>query len=307
MFDRWFKKIVFSFATFLSISAAFCQIPQIDSVQFEEHIAYLERKLNFTYYSEDQQLWWINKFNYSEEREQIQIRHISTKSLGKVVGKKYNINSVKLSDLNPFNLTISKSKEAQGRFVKGYELSLHTVKGRRLIRKEQNSQRLTPRSFIYISLPEFLNDNEVGASDSVFIAFQNVINHASTIYNQKDDEANFKIIFETLLGNHHYDDENGEVKRYGEKFNDYMISFEDYQERQKLKNVLFGYDPINNRYYELTIMSDGSQSILYFTIEEGKELALISEDKAVRIWFANKSKIHHQNADFEFELTHLLE
>lgn len=285
-----------------SALVVFAQEQLTDSTQFDKDISFLKRKLNFTYYSEDQKLWWVNKFNYKPDIGQIQIKHISAKNHGKINGKTYNVNSVLLSDLNPFNITSTQNKKSSGRFAKGSKISLHTVKNQNLVQKEVNGQRLTPRSFIYLSLPSFLDDS-LNVSGAIITAFQNVIEKASSLYNQNDSLANFKIIFETLMSNHQYSDSAGVIIRFSKKLTDYVIVFEDYQDRKKLRDVLFGYNPIKNTYYEILIEANGDQTIQYFTVEDSTKLALISKDKQTRIWFANRSKVHYQTKGKNVELS----
>ncbi|MFT6866403.1 MAG: hypothetical protein ACJA08_001234 [Cyclobacteriaceae bacterium] len=297
-----FKKIFLPFLVLNGFWAG-AQIKPIDSIQFIKHINYLERKLNYDYYSDDQKLWWINKFSYDEDENRITVKNISTGSLGKVTGKNYILNSVCLSDLNPFNIEYSKTSKTQGRFVKGQKISLHTVSGKSLVKKEINSRSSSRTSFIYLALPDFLN-NDSHVSDSVYKAFKEIINYATTIYNQGDNLENFETIFDSMLGNHQYTDQNGLVNRYGEKHNDYLISFEDYQDREKLRDVFFGYDPVKTKYYEMIIGVDGQQLTRYYTLSDDEKLLLLSEENDIKIWFANKSKIIYQLEDQMLELTY---
>lgn len=298
------KKVAFFYIILFFSSSLFSQSSKADSLKFNASIDYLERKLNYTYFSDDQKLWWINKFKYNTETGEIKIQHISTKNPGKVLGKSYNTTTVSLSDLNPYNITINKNNEGKGRFVKGNEISLHTVKNKKHIRKEVNGTRLSPRSFIYISIPGFV-DEETNVSDSVFMTLQYLIGKASELSRQTDDIANFELIFQTLQGDHQYTNAEGQVQRFGKKLNDYLIAFEDYQNREKLRDVFIGYDTQANRYYEIIVGSDGTQTIKYFMLNESEELILSTPENDVKIWFANRSKIHYESGGETYELTHL--
>ncbi len=280
------------------------QIKLIDSAEFKQSIFFLERKLNYDYFSSDQKMWWINKLNYDSKNNKITIKNISTKSPGKILGKKYIVNSVSLSDLNPYNIQHTKTSETDGRFIKGQLISLHTVKGKSLVQKEINGRLAGKTSFIYLSFPEFMNEGSQ-VTDSVFAAFQKIIVYSTTIYNQTDSSKNFNTIYDCLLGNHQYQDINGPVKRYGEKINDFAFAFEDYQDRKKIRDVFFGYDPKIQKFYEFSIEINGYQTLNYFTLMGGENLILQSEDENTKIWFANKSKTIYENSDGITEITFL--
>ncbi|MEO9475431.1 MAG: hypothetical protein ABJG41_07840 [Cyclobacteriaceae bacterium] len=277
----------------------------LDSTEFSQAIDYLERKLNYTYHSDDQGLWWINKFSCDRETGKITIQNTSTKSLGKVFGKTYKTNTVLLRDLNPLNMTLTEREETAGRFARGHQINLYTIKSKPLVSKSENNVRLTPRSFIYISIPDFM-DEQHSVSDSVFTLFQKLIYDATRLENQPNDEDNFDKIFDALLGDHQYELNGEKVSRFGEQYNEYVISFGDYQNRQKLQNVLFGFDPTNASYYEMIVKGDGTQSITYYSIVPGKELKLISDDGSAEIFFENRAKVFYQYQDSTFELTQIV-
>ena len=281
------------------------QTSKLDSTEFDLAIEYLERKLNYTYHSDDQGLWWINKFSCDRETGELTIQNTSTKSLGKVFGKTYKTNTVMLRDLNPLNMNITEREETAGRFARGHQINLYTVKSKPLVSKSENNVRLTPRSFVYISIPDFM-DEQHSVSDSVFALLKKLVYDASRLENMESDDANFDHIFDALLGDHQYELNGEKVSRFGEQYNEYIISFEDYQNRQKLQNVLFGFDPANARYYEMIVKADGNQSITYYSTAPGQALKLVSEDGSSEIFFENRAKVSYQYPETTFELTQLV-
>ncbi|MEP4532399.1 MAG: hypothetical protein ABJ004_04885 [Cyclobacteriaceae bacterium] len=298
------SKYLLSYICIFFFFATQAQTSELDSTEFSQAIEYLERKLNYTYHSDDQGLWWINKFSCDRETGEITIQNTSTKSLGKVFGKTYKTNTVLLRDLNPLNMTLTEREETAGRFARGHQINLYTVKSKPLVSKSENNVRLTPRSFIYISIPEFM-DEQHSVSDSVFTLLQKLVYDASGLENKENVDTNFDLIFDALLGDHQYELNGEKVSRFGEQYNEYIISFGDYQNRQKLQNVLFGFDPTNARYYEMIVKADGAQSITYYSVAPSKELKLVSEDGNAVILFESRAKVICTYPETSFELTQL--
>ncbi|MEP0367892.1 MAG: hypothetical protein ABJN36_18750 [Cyclobacteriaceae bacterium] len=298
------SKYLLSYICIFFFLATQAQTSVLDSKEFSQAIEYLERKLNYTYHSDDQGLWWINKFSCDRETGEITIQNTSTKSLGKVFGKTYKTNTVLLRDLNPLNMTLNEREETAGRFARGHQINLYTVKSKPLVSKSENNMRLTPRSFIYISIPEFM-DEQHNVSDSVFTLLQKLVYDASGLENKENVDSNFDQIFDALLGDHQYELNGEKVSRFGEQYNEYIISFGDYQNRKKLQNVLFGFDPTNARYYEMIVKADGAQSITYYSVAPSKELKLVSEDGNAVILFENRAKVICTYPETSFELTQL--
>lgn len=275
------------------------QIREIDSAILVSYFEFLDQKLSYSYYNPELKNWWINKFDYKFDERRIIIKNTASKDPRIILGKKYIEKSFRLDDMNPFTIDKVHLDHVEGRMVVGEEIILYTVKHKPLISKKTNGVSGSSQSFLHISIPTHIEDS-IHVTDSIIQIFKEIINYATTIHNLKDKEANKRLIFETLSGNFEYKNNLGDVKRFMNNQSESEIIYEDYQDRQKLSSVIFGYDIKNNKYYEKKII-ENKESIQYFTISDFDELVLESEDKQTRIILVNKSRYFYESAGRKLE------
>ena len=255
----------------------------------DPRVGYLERKLTFNYYNADQGMWWINTFTYQEESGTFRFKSVSAKNPAKLMGKKYTERIFSLSDLNPYLIRVTPIEENHGYLVKGDLLRIEAVKHQDLIKKSINMVPATAQSYIHFVLPDYLNDSTISLSDSLRTTFESLIVEATTIYRQEEPLENKALIFKTLIGEF----EVGNVKRFAEKHSDYVISFEEYQDRSRVKAGFFGYDMEKDIFYELDVYEKGQLMESHFKVDPDREILTlvgISHPER-RIVFENKSKV----------------
>jgi hypothetical protein len=263
----------------------------------DPRVDYLKRKLTYNYYNKSQSMWWINSLTYNPQNETFRFKTVSAKNPAKIVGKKYTERIFKLEDLNPYHVTIEPIEESHGYLVKGEMIRLETVKHEKSISKLINTASATPQSYIHFVMPDYLSDSAYSLTDSLKLIFEQLILEKTLLKRQDDPEQNKKIIFNTLLGEF----EAGDSKRFAEPHSDYVIAFEEYLERERIKAGFIGYDQEGDYFYELDVYENGKLVESRFKVDQQSEQLIlrgISHPERT-IVFENKSKVVYHYGEEE--------
>jgi hypothetical protein len=263
----------------------------------DTRIDYIKRKLTYNYYNNVQGMWWINTMTYNPENKVFRFKTISAKNPAKIVGKKYTERIFKLEDLNPYRITIEPIEESHGYLVKGEMVRIETVKHQNLVKKLINTSSATPQSYINFVIPDYLKDSSNSVVDSLKMFFEEMIFEETALLRSDEMEQNKEAIFSALLGEF----EAGDSRRFAESHSDYVISFEEYKDRKRVKAGFFGFDVEAGYFYELDVFENGKLVESRFEVDESSDtLTLVGMSHPERsIVFENKSKVVYHYGDQE--------
>ncbi|MEQ9405786.1 MAG: hypothetical protein RIM99_19500 [Cyclobacteriaceae bacterium] len=261
------------YITLLIPLTGFSQSVEDDELTFRSATDWLDRKLNYIYYDEESQKWWLNKF-YVNEQKEVTIKNIFTNKprSANIKEKVYLIRKFDIRTINPYKIEIRKIDTNQGRIVKGKLLELHTFSGERSVHKTVNGRRGSDVSFIQISFPTFLTDSIADYAELVEGKFKEAIIAATKVYADADVQTNRKTIFDLLNGN--FVSQSGNKMKASRRF-DNVISLEKSSESANY----FGYDPARKLFY-LTTISDSGTTTSYYELLSGEKLLLQNTLKA---------------------------
>ncbi len=248
---------------------------------------FLDRKLDYTYYSSSEKEWYVNTFTPQDDGT-IRFRSVAARNPRQITGKEYRERVFKLSDLNPYHIVIEKVKEDHGMLVRGAVIELETVKHKKSIVKNMNGRRATPQSVLLIAIPSFMEDSSSSISQEIADSFQRLIFEATNLKNQFDRDKNEDAIFETLIGEH----VSGEIKRFTKRHSQHVLSFEEYVNREKIRDGFIGHDPTKDQYYEILIEENGEMTTHFYNVDlESEELVLkgLGDRESINIELVNKS------------------
>lgn len=253
-----------------SISQLFAQSPAEDQVTFESAIDWLNSKLDYIYYDENNGNWWNNTFYMNDGRE-VTIKQISSKTpqTANIKNKNYTIRKFKIEDINPYTIQIKEVDESMGRFVKGQLLEIHTFSDQKKIHKTINNRRATSTSFLHLSFPKALTDTLVNYPTLVKEKLYDAVISSTKVY-YKNPTANREVIFKILEGNFLSESTNSSWKT--QKVFDSVFKIE---ESDAIS--FFGYDT-NKKLYYLNQISSSGVKMVYFKEKEDTQLILISTD-----------------------------
>lgn len=273
----------------------FASQAQEESSEYEDKIERLEMLLSYSYANPEQKTWYINRFDYDKEEQVVRFKSASSKNPLKVLGKRYTERIFRFQDLNPYNITRETIDENRGLIVKGDLIRLETVKHEKLIGKTINGSKGTPQSYIHFSIPQYISDTSSSFSEEVEGLLRDLIEYSTNLQNSFDVDQNEKSVFETLVGEH----VSGNTKRFTEQQSEHLLSFEEYVERKKVLEGLFGYDPVKGRYYEVLIGTTGEMNTKYYRIDmedPGLVLNGIGDNAEDKIELVNKSLIKYTSS-----------
>ncbi|MFT6135796.1 MAG: hypothetical protein ACJAZM_002297 [Cyclobacteriaceae bacterium] len=285
------KSIILLFALSFIIIEGMAQSPS------DTKVDYLKRKLTFNYTNPDQGVWWVNTLRFDEESNEFRFKTVSAKNPAKILGRKHTERAFRLEDLNPYLITVEDIDENSGYLVEGKLLRIETVKHKDLVRKFINTSSATPQSYIHFVIPAYLSDSSNAIADSLKTAFKELILEATSIYRSDDDQVNRVNILSALTG----DFSSKDVKRFTSPHSDYVISFEEYQDRKRVKAGFIGHDSENSIYYELDIYESGKLMESHFRIDTTQKILTLQgiSHPERSIVFENKSKIVYHYGDIE--------
>ena len=257
--------VAFHIVTFVFPIIAFSQSRSEDDADFRVAAEWLERKLNYYYFDQSIQKWWLNKFHINEEKE-VTIKNISTNKPLSVDPKEkvYLIRTFKIRDINPYSFSIRTINKAQGRLVKGKLLELRTFDDQKKIKKTINGRKATPTSFLHLSFPTFLTDSLPHYAEQVGQKFSEAAISATKVYSNGSSEADRSQIFEIINGK--FVSGSGEPIRSEKRFeNVFSITINDGSQD------FFGFDATRNNFFWTSITPTGIKTKFY-RLMQGKQL-----------------------------------
>lgn len=168
-----------------------------DSLRLESTIEWLEDKLTYNYYNESDDEWWINRFTFNESSETVTIKNIASPHLEAVSDKTYLQLNFRLEELNPYTIQVSETESNTGRLVKGKTIRIGAFD--KSIKRVKNGRLSTNQSFIYLSIPSFLEDSAQNYSETIAQKLEEVIRLSTRVYNQ-DHKSNMNSLKRMLHG-----------------------------------------------------------------------------------------------------------
>jgi hypothetical protein len=285
---------------FIYLIIPLCGQSQLDSLGYVQGMEYLERKLTYTYYNVDQQMWWVNTFKYNADNGTVRFKSISSDNPAKLLGKKYTERVFRFSDLNPYKVTVQKIEENQGMIVKGSLIRIETVKHEKLVGKTINNRPASAQSYIHFSIPTYLEDSLSEYTETLLTTIQDLISYSTDLHNLEDDSENRSLLFEILEGEHVYLEGEAQVKRFTELQGPQLLKYEEYKDRHLVATGEFGFDTERDMVYEKFNPENGEQSVFYYQIMDvNQPLTFVDEENNRRIELINKSLFQYQ---FEGEI-----
>ncbi len=266
---------------------------QLDSSEFYAKIETLEKKLTYSYFNPDQKTWYYNRFDFDRDEQIVRFKSTSSKNPIKILGKKYTERIFSFEDLNPYNISLEQVDENRGLIVKGTLVRVETVKHEKLISKTINGEKGTPQSYIHFSIPKYMEDTSAGFSEGIHAILTEAVQFATNLRNKYDIDKNENLIFESLLGEH----VAGNTKRFTQRHSRHLLQFEEYVNRQKIRDGLIGHDPVKGRYYEILIEENGEMMTSYYRVDmDSPDLVLVEvgEGSDNRIELVNKSMFQYR-------------
>ena len=263
-------RTVFLIGLLCFTSSLFSQMSEDDEVTYQAAIDWLDSKLNYVYYDEVSGKWWKNTF-YINDKKGVTIKHISSDkpNTANIRNKNYTIRTFNLTDINPYNISISEEEDSKGRIVKGKVLEIRTLDGKKSINKKINTRKGSSTSFLFFSFPEFLNDSLANYAEVVKAKLTEAIVSSTKVYATNQTE-NFENIFALLGGK--FRNEAGEKWVGKQLFPNTLkiISNDDVQ-------TFFGYDHSIKQFYLTSIKNEGVKTI-YYELVDGNKLHLTEVD-----------------------------
>ncbi len=189
----WITALYFS----VFVTVCFGQDSEATSEPLKESIQWLKDKLTYNYYNESDSEWWLNRFSYNTKSQTITIKNIASPRLESVSDKTYLQLNFRLEELNPFSIQIQKNTSNMGRLVKGKVIRVEAYE--KVIKRVKNGRLTTNQSFIYVSVPAFMEDSLEQFSQSIAHQLERAITLATKVHN-KGTEANIITLRKLLLG-----------------------------------------------------------------------------------------------------------
>ena len=245
----------------------FSQSAEDDDLTFQSAVDWLDRKLNYYYFEDGSQKWWLNKFYVNEKRE-VTIKNIHTAKprSANIKEKVYHIRKFNIEDINAYNIKISEIKQNQGRIVKGKLLELHTFGNKRVVHNTTDGRRGSDVSFIQLSFPTFMTDSIADYAELVQSKFKEAIIAATKVYASESIEENKKAIFNILKGS--FVSKDGERIKIESVFEN-VISLNE----TPTEKVFFGFNDSSETFYITKISSEGSETKNY-ELQSGETILL---------------------------------
>ena len=247
-------------------------------------LKWLKSKLNYAYYNSDQGKWWLNKFEFND-KDVIHIQNASTENPRKISGKVWIDRRVKLTDLDPYSITIDQVIENKGRIVRGKVLVINAINREKRISKTLDGRAATPETFLQFSIPYQVEDTARNFSDSLKFHLIQAIETSSRVLSSGNVDDDVKMVFEVLRGEFF----SGSVTRRYYPMFDNIIEYEDKVGVKPVRKGFFGYSD-NNGFFE-SIITDYGHELTYYQIEGGSNLVL--KDKNGSAQGIKVESLHH--------------
>jgi len=262
-------RLILLFLTFFSLGLALAQSPEDDEVTFKTAIDWLNTKLDYIYYDDQNDKWWNNTFYINDDKE-ITIKQISSKVpiTANIKEKSYTIRKFRIQDINPYTIQIKEVREATGRFAQGELLEIHTFDGENKIHKTINNRKATSTSFLHLSFPKTLTDSLSNYPELVKSKLYDAVVAATKVY-PVDEVGNRTVIMETFKGE--YQSENGSTWKAERLFPNVL------KIQSTGREEFFGYDSDSHKYFH-TVISEKGSSTRYYQLRSGIHLILENID-----------------------------
>lgn len=246
---------------------ALCQSTIDDQVTFRAALDWLDRKLNYYYYDETAQKWWLNRF-YVNEQKEVTIKNIATDKpqSANIKEKVYLIRKFRIQDINPYSMEIRDITTSQGRIARGKLLEIRTFSNQKKIHKTVDGRRATTTSFVHISFPTFMTDSIANYANLVKGKLAEAIVASTKVYASGNVIEDKNTILKIMEGT--FSAKDGAtftgVKRYK---NTLRLSFDEQSEQ------FFGYDLKERLFYLIKINNEGTKTA-YYELVGGEKLIL---------------------------------
>lgn len=247
--------------------ASFSQSAEDDEITFHAAIDWLDRKLNYIYFDQLAQKWWLNKFYVNNDKEvTIKNIHTSKPRSANIKEKVYLIRTFNVQDINPYNMKISEIASDQGRIVKGKMLELRTFSNEKAVHKTVNGRRGSDVSFVQIAFPTFMTDSISDYAELVESKLKEAIIASTKVYASANLADNKSKIFGILAGNF--------ISKEGARLMA-ELKFENVINLQMAEGVdsYFGFNPSKELFYLTRISNDGVLTTEY-RLTPGNKLLL---------------------------------
>lgn len=184
---------------------------EVDKVEWQSTIDWIERKMTFNYYDPINEHWWINRIQVNENGTYT-VKNIAAKHPSKVLGKKYHNRTFNFYDLNPNTVSIIDLPTGQGRFVKGKIVRAECFKDEKDISVKKDGKVGSKVGFIHISVPQELLDSTESYAAELKTRFAKAAFLDSRLYNTGNLEDNITAVFKSLRGNYSSEDGTSNLK-----------------------------------------------------------------------------------------------
>ncbi len=177
--------LIFTISVFLSLMVG-AQTKYEDSLRLESTIDWLEDKLTYNYYNENDDEWWINRFTFNKGSESVTIKNIASPHLEAVTDKTYLQLNFRLQELNPYTIQIAENENNAGRLVKGKTIRIGAYN--KSIKRVKNGRLSNNQSFLYLSIPHFFEDSLQNYTETIGLRLEEAIRLSTRIYNQSHQQ-----------------------------------------------------------------------------------------------------------------------
>lgn len=250
-----------------------------DEIKFQNAVDWLNSKLDYVYFDEQNQRWWTNTF-YINENKVVTIKQISSKTrvTANIKSKNYTIRSFDIRDINPYSLFLKEIEVTSGRLVRGSVLEMRTADGSPKIHKTINNRKATSTAYLHLSFPA-APDSLPNKSELVKKKFYEAIIASTRVYASTLEDVK-TILTEMLSGKFVSSDER--VWKVYEKYEGVFVLETDKE------HYTLGHDSTKGVFY-LTKQSAEEISIQYFKLRQGNEAALEEQSGTGLIFIDTKN------------------
>lgn len=265
-------------AIFLYIPLVFYSFLGLGQAQDEQRsINWLKKNLNYSYLNHEQGKWWLNKFELIIESGILHIQNASTENPAKMSGKSWIDRRVKLTQLDPYSISINPIYENKGRIVKGSVLIIHAMDHQKSIGKTIDARTASSESFLQFAIPNQLQETSPNFIDSLKFHLEQIIEWDSKTTKGMDLESNLESVFNVMTGRFL---NNSVTRTYARLFNR-TIEYEDKLGSKPIRKGFFGYDEIAGAFFE-TFVEQGIQKSYTYVLSGDERLELISKSDPSR-------------------------
>jgi len=287
----YFKVFFILFLFALLIQTSNSCLAQGKKQSLEQIMEWLEIQLHYSYFKAEENNWWYNNFEFYQPDSSIIFKNIFRDG-PRIGGEKiYYKRSVKLKDINPSTIRISKSRITTGRFTEGKIMVLNTIHREKLVTKTVNNRFAAKESAIRVMFPDFLLDSIPNLSEKVKAHFQIAIRKINRLkVSDLSQIEKVSQVFRSLEGRFFWEkwneagnEEPAEtgIRKYLVLFNQDRLEIQDsiYGKPYLQNKILMGYDQNNKNFYHFVLSSEkSSPEYLKFQLAGKDNLKLVGRD-----------------------------